>query len=39
MPATATALKTTLLEPIFTFFLMPGISEVGEERKVFKVLS
>ena len=39
MPATTTALKTTLLEPIFTFFLMSGISEVGEERKVFKVLS
>lgn len=39
MPATATALKTTLLEPIFTFFLMPGISEVGEKRKVFNVLS
>lgn len=38
MLVTATILKTTWLEPIFTLFLKPGVSKVGEERKVFKVV-
>lgn len=38
MPVTATVLKTTSLEPIFTLFLMPGVSKVGEEREVFEVV-